>query len=586
MSRLFRFLLLAVIALGVLVACATPTPEPAPTKAPAPTTAPAQPTKAPEPTKAAAEPTKAPAPTTAPAATKAPEPTKAPAPTVAPTVASKVGGTLTLPANDPDTLDPHQTSNPSSYDVFALIYETLVTEAPDGSYVGLLADSWKISDDNKTITFALRKDVKFTDGSAFNAEAVKFTFERILRVGTKSPIQSTIKNIEKMDTPDANTFVMTMKDPYAPIFHDLANAYAGILSPSAVKAANDDIGRKPIGTGPYILKSWQTGQLIVLERNANYVSSLKFFDNKGAPYIAERRFKIIPEYATQVASLEAGEIDYLALQAQDVAKYGKDARFKIFDSFTTGLTYLGFDTKKAPFDNPKVRQALAYAVNKDEIVQVVFDGALAKVACCAIAPSIQGYDAKLSQYELKYDPAKSKQLLDDLGYKVSGKYRTAPDGKPFQPAIYTTTSNTHGKIATLLQAQFQAVGVDMQVKQMESGALLALTPKAEHDLYLNGYSWNEPDMFSLFLSCDRLSGSNRVLYCNQDLEKLIVAGRTTLDQTKRMQIYADAQKLVSQEAPWQPLYMNVNKVAVSAKLQGVKQDRTGGLLLHDAYFVK
>jgi peptide/nickel transport system substrate-binding protein len=570
MSYPVRLSLLVLFVLVLASACA-PAPTPAPTAAP-PTAAP--PTAAPKPTEAA-KPTSAPAATTAP--TAAPKPTEV----------SKVGGTLTSAANDPDTLDLHQTSNPDSYDVFGLIYETLVTEAPDGSYVGLLAESYDISADNKTIAFKLRKDVKYTDGSPFNAEAVKFTFERLLRVGAKSPIQSTIKNIEKMETPDDFTFKMTTKDPYAPIFHDLATSYAGILSPAAVKAANDNIGRAAVGTGPYILKSWQTGQLIVLERNPNYKSPLKHYDNKGAPYIQERRFKIIPEYATRLAALEAGEIDYLGLQSQDVAKYTKDARFKTFDFFTTGLTYLGFDTKKPPFDNPKVRQALAYAVNKNEIIQVVFENSLAKATCCPLPPSIQGYDEKLKQYELGYDPAKSKQMLDDLGYKVgASKMRTTPEGKPFQPAIYTTTSNTHGKVATLLQAQFQAVGVDMQVKQMESGALLALTPKAEHDLYLNGYNWNEPDMFSLFLSCDRVQASNRVLYCNQDLEKLIVAGRTTLDQAKRMQIYADAQRIVMQEAPWQPLWMPVNKVVVNAKFQGIKTDRTGGLLWHDAYLAK
>ena len=568
MSRLFRFTLFALIALGALAACASPTPEP--TKQPAPTSAPAQPQATP-----------APAPTTAPAATKPPEPTKP-----APTVTSKVGGFVTEAANDPDTLDLHQTSNPDSYTVFAYIYETLVTEAPDGKFVGMLAESWDVSADNKTITFKLRKDVKFTDGSPFNAEAIKFTFERLLRLGTKSPVQSTIKNIEKMETTDEFTFRMTMKDPYAPIFHDLATSYAGILSPVAVKAANDDIGRKPIGTGPYILKEWKTGQSIVLERNPNYTHTLAFYENKGAPYIQERRLKIVPEYATRLAALEAGEIDVLALQSQDVAKYTKDARFKPFDSFATGVTYLGYDTKKPPFDNAKLRQSLSYAVNKEEIVAVVFENSLAQVACCPIAPSIQGYDEKLKQYELKYDPAKSKQMLDELGYKVSGKYRNAPDGKPFQPAIYTTTSNTHGKVATLLQAQFQAVGVDMQVKQIEQGALLALTPKAEHDLYLNGYGWNEPDMFSLFLSCDRVTGSNRVLYCNTDLEKLIKAGRTELDYAKRMQIYFDAQKLTLQEAPWQPLYMSVGKSVVNARVQGLKQDRTGGLMWNDAYFVK
>jgi peptide/nickel transport system substrate-binding protein len=226
-------------------------------------------------------------------------------------------------------------------------------------------------------------------------------------------------------------------------------------------------------------------------------------------------------------------------------------------------------------------------VNKAEIVQVVFENKLAKAQCCPIAESIQGYDTRLKEFELTFDPARAKAELEALGYKAGADgLRTMPDGKPFKPVLYTTTSDTHGKIATLLQAQLKGVGVDLQVKQLESGALLAATPKAEHDLYLNGYSWNEPDMFSLFLSCDRVTSSNRVLYCNGDLEKLIKAGRTELDQARRMQIYYDAQKLTMQEAPWQPLYMPVSKTAVNAKVLDLKQGQAGGLYWHDAWLKK
>ena len=121
------------------------------------------------------------------------------------------------------------------------------------------------------------------------------------------------------------------------------------------------------------------------------------------------------------------------------------------------------------------------------------------------------------------------------------------------------------------------------MKQLESAALLAATPKAEHDLYLNGYSWNEPDMFSLFLSCDRVKSSNRVLFCDPKLEAMIKAGRTELDQAKRMQIYFDAQKYTMEQAPWQPLYMPVSKTAVAAKIADLRQGQAGGLLWNDAY---
>ncbi|HKW79127.1 MAG TPA: ABC transporter substrate-binding protein [Candidatus Limnocylindria bacterium] len=509
----------------------------------------------------------------------------APTPATSSTPANKVGGSVTFVATtDPDTLDLHKTSNPVSSTIFGAIYEPLIYQDLDNSYKGLLAESWTVSADKKTITFKLRTGPKFTDGSAFNADAVKFTFERLQKVGAKSPIFETFKNVTSMEARDATTFVMNLKDPYAPIFHDLAVSYAGILSPSAVKAANDDIGRTAIGTGSYKLKEWQTGQKITLERNPDYAWPPALYANRGAPYIQEQVYKVIPDTASQLAALEAGEVDYLGLQAKDLPKYQGDPRYKIYDSLTFGLTYLGFDAKRKPFDDPKVRHALAQAVNKQEIVDVVFGGTLARAQCCPIAESIQGYDPKLKEFELKFDTTKAKNELDALGYKVGADgNRRAPDGSAFKPVLYTSTSDTHGKVSTLLQAQFKAVGVDLQVKQLEAGALLAATPKAEHDLYLNGYSWNEPDMFSLFLSCDRIASSNRVLYCNPDLEKLIVAGRTELDQAKRMQIYYDAQKLTMQEAPWQPIYMSVGKTAVSVKVQDLRQSASGGLYWHDAW---
>jgi len=503
--------------------------------------------------------------------------------------ASKIGGKVTFVATtDPDTLDPHKTSNPVSSTIFGWIYEPLVYQDLDNSYKGLLADSWTVSDDNKTITFKLRSGIKFTDGTPFNAAAVKFTYERLQNEGSKSPIQPTLKNVVSMTAKDDLTFVMQLKDPYAPIFHDLQTSYAGILSPTAVQKANDDIGRTPVGTGPYKLADWRTGQEITLARNADYAWPPALFANRGAPYFDELRYRVIPDPASQLAAFQAGEVDQLGLSAPQLPQIENDPRFKIYDSFAVGLTYLGFDAKRPPFDNPALRRALAYAVNKNEIVQGVFENKLAKVACCPIAESIQGYDPKVADAaEAKYDPAKAKSSLDALGYKAGANgVRTTPDGKPFQPVLYTTTDATLGKVATLLQAQFKAVGVDLQVKQLESGALLAATPKAEHDLYLNGYSWNEPDMYSLFLSCDRLTSSNRVLYCDPKLEDLIVKGRTTLDQAKRMQIYYDAQVYTLQQAPWQPLYMPVSKTAVRATIQGLKQGKSGGLYWHDAYIAK
>jgi len=255
-------------------------------------------------------------------------PQATPAPPSA-SAASKVGGSVTFVATtDPDTLDLHQTSNPVSSTIFGWIYEPLVYQDLDNTYKGLLAESWTVSPDSRTITFKLRSGITFTDGTPFNADAVKFTFERLRRVGSKSPIFPTFQNVTSMEAKDATTFVMTMKDAYAPIFHDLQVSYAGILSPTAVKAANDNIGRAAVGTGPYKLKEFQTGQQITLERNADYKWPPAFYQNRGAPYIQELRYRVIAEPSTQLAALDAGEVDYLGLRAQDLAKYGSDSRFR------------------------------------------------------------------------------------------------------------------------------------------------------------------------------------------------------------------------------------------------------------------
>jgi peptide/nickel transport system substrate-binding protein len=558
------FVAITLAATVLLAACAAPSPTAAP-PSPATTVPPAV---------SATQPPAA-------APTKPPEPTKAPE-------VSKVGGTLNLVAvGDPDTLDLQQTSQVASGNITGQIYEKLVYLDLDKTYKGLLAESWTVSPDNKVITFKLRQGIVFSDGSPFNAEAVKFTYERLQRVGSKASIYTAFQNVEKMEAPDDYTFIVRLKEPAAPFLHDLVANAAGILSPSAVKAANDKIDRVAVGTGAYKLKEWKVGQEIILERNPTHKEFRAYLDNKGAPYIQEKRYKIVPEAATQLVALEAGELDAIALRPQDIAKYEKDARFKIYDSYATGNVYLAFDAAKPPFDNPKLRQALAYPVNKDEIVQVVLEGKTGRRACCPIAESIQGYDPKLKEYELNYNPAKAKQLLDELGYKPGADgMRQTPDGKSFAPAIYTTTSETFGKVATLLQAQYKAVGINMQVKPMESAALLALTPTKQHDLFLNSYNWNEPDMFTVFLSCDRLQSGNRAQYCNQDLEKMIVAGRAELDQIKRMKIYFDAQKFVMEQAVWQPLYNAINKVAVSTKIKDVKQGPEGDPIFHDAYIAK
>ncbi len=498
--------------------------------------------------------------------------------------AQERGGTMTFAVTtDPETLDPHVTSNPAASSVFDYIYSTLIYQDFDLTYKGLLAESWETSPDNLKITFKLRPGITFHDGSPFDAESVKFTFERLKQVGTKSPIFEEIQRVTAMDVVDAQTIALTFSEPSATFFHAINTPYGGMLSRAAVEKAGDNYGRTPVGTGGYTFKEWQTGTLLTLGAFNDYKAVPAYYKNQGPPYIENLAFKVIPEASSQIASLEAGEIDSAALTATDISRFVDDDRFQIFTSQVTGISYLGMTSTKPPFDNVTVRNAVAHAVDREEIVNVVFEGELAVPVRTALPPSIPGYNPELEALAPKLDIDRAKALLVEAGFQENNDGIMERDGQPFRPVLYTSTSATHGQVATLLQAQLRKAGIDVQIQQMEVGALLDFTPKGEHDMLLLGYSWGEPNALYLFLSSDRLKSSNRVHFSNEKFDQLLKQGQQTLDFEQRLPIYTEAQKLLIEQQPWVPLYMPLAKTAVASRIQGAAVHPLGDLLLNDAF---
>jgi peptide/nickel transport system substrate-binding protein len=496
----------------------------------------------------------------------------------------RVGGVLRLDIpTDPDTLDPHLTSNPAASRVFAYLYPQLVYQDYDKSYKPWLAEKIDVAPDNRTLTFTLRQGLKFENGDPIDSSAVKFTFDRLKQIGTRSPLYELVKGFTSIDALDARAVRITLERPQATIFHDLATAYGGMLSPRAVQAAGDSYARQPVSSGPYRLQEWRTGQEVTLQRNPDYAWPEGYYSNRGAPYVERLNYRVVPEPATARQLFEAGELDRLTLSAADATKYDQDPRFSVFKLDDAGLVYLGFNCQRAPFTDRKLREALSHAVNKGEIVRVALGGELGKVVSTPLPPSILGYDESLAQFNYAYDPDAARRLLGELGYQPGADGIAVKDGQPLRPTLYTSTDATYAKVVTLLQAQMKAVGVDLQIKTMEQGVLLQTTPKGEHDLLLLGWSWNEPDALYLFLSKSRLQSSNRVLWTNDQFEQLVTDARAEMDQPKRLQMYREAQRIVLEQAPWQPLYMTVTKVAVTSRLRNVKLHPAGAILLHDAW---
>ena len=197
-------------------------------------------------------------------------------------------------------------------------------------------------------------------------------------------------------------------------------------------------------------------------------------------------------------------------------------------------------------------------------------------------PSIQGYSQELADSAPHFDLEKSKALFTEAGWTPGKDGILEKSGQAMKPVLYTTTDTGSGQLATLIQAQLRKAGVGVDIKQLELATLLDFTPKGEHDMLVLSYGWSDPDALRLFLSSTRLKASNRAHYSNPAFDKLVEEGRRTLDPQKRMQVYFEAQKLLIQDQPWVPLFMEITKTAVAKRVQGVTVFPTGGLLLNDA----
>ncbi|MCA9833206.1 MAG: ABC transporter substrate-binding protein [Thermomicrobiales bacterium] len=493
------------------------------------------------------------------------------------------GGSFTeVLTQDPQTLDPHLTSDGTAWNVFNEIFSPLMYQDIDFTYKGLLAESWETSEDSLTITFTLREGVTFHDGSEFNADSVKYTIDRLREVGTKSPIYDPVQTIT-VDVIDPKTVTFTFETPDATFFNAFADGYAGMMNQSSVEAAGDEFGRKPVGSAAFMFKEWNTGNSVTLSAFDNFTTTEAYFDNKGRPYLDELGWKIIAEPFAQIASLETGEIDAVDLSATDLPRFENDDRFEIFEARNTSLGYLGLTRTRPLMEDVNVRTAIAHAIDRQEIVDTIFTGGLAEPVSTPLPPSIPGYNAELEATTPAFDLDAAKKLLDDAGWVEGGDGIREKDGVMMQPQLYTTTSATYGQAATLIQAQLRKIGVDVVINQIEQAALQDFTPKGEHDMLMYSWGWSDPNVLYIFLSSTRMESSNRVHYSNPDLDALLVEGQQTLDWDARMEVYYKAQEIIIHDLPWVPLYMPITKTAVNKRIQGMKTFPTGRFLKNDAW---
>ncbi len=495
------------------------------------------------------------------------------------------GGTLNLALNsDPPSLDPHRT--PTVNVVHQLLYGTLVAlDKATGEFTASLADSWTIAEGGKVLNFKLHPGVKFHDGTLLTPQAVKATLERLIDPAMAAPGAGFLGPIDRVETPDDSSVRLVFKQPYAPIFSSLRIPFLTVLSPTAMAKLGKDYGQTPIGAGPFKFRQWISGDRIILDRNPDYAWAPKFYQNRGAPHFDSIVLRIIPDESTRVIAFERGDLDILSVPAKEVRRLIRSGKYQVFQTPDDGGLYLGLNVTRPLFADVRVRRAVGFAINTDEVVRFALEGQ-AVAMDSPLAPTIWGYSKDVRKLAFRYDPERAKALLAEAGWRPGTDGVLQKDATRLVFTVWTYPRDTNVRIAVVVQNQLKKVGIQMNIEQIEPATLLSRTPKGEHDAILIGYSWPDADILYNFFHSSRLPTTNRVHYTNPEADRLLEEGRVTVDPQKRLQVYQRLQELLLRDAPWIPLASTVDVTMVQPWVHDVYVDKFGNLLLHDAYIRK
>jgi peptide/nickel transport system substrate-binding protein len=498
------------------------------------------------------------------------------------------GDTLTLRINeDPETLDNVRTTSGSAATVIGLTFaERLIYIGTDNAVHGWLAESWTVSDDQREVTFKLRQGIKFTDGTDFNADAVKFHFDRILDSKNASPIKAYWKPLKEVVVIDPYTVKFVFTSPFAGLWNILNYSYSGFNSPTAVQKWGDQYGRHPIGTGPFMLKEWIPGSSVTFVRNPNYVQVREDAINKGPALLAQFRFLVIPEDGTAMAALKTGEIDVSILNSDTLPQVQGNPAFSItIDKNSTSLHFIEFNCKKAPFDDPKFRTAIGYAVDRDAIVQSSRGGYSTSIYN-PLAPGLIGYDAAIGeQYGTPYNPEKARQMLTDLGWvDTDNDGIREKDGKKAEFEMRSYTGYTYViRTLELLQQNFLDVGIKLNIKQSDWGVFYLGLKLNSLEMDLMRWTWGDMDVMTVLF---RSPGHRGHIPEDAELDPVLDAIETTMDYNQRIELAHQAQVLLLQRMIIVPIQADWTMFAIKANIQDFHFDHTGNIIPGDIWFKK
>lgn len=479
-------------------------------------------------------------------------------------------------ANDSISLDPACTTEVESFKVTVNIFDTLVKYEEEGSQiVPCLAESWKSSEDGLTWVFRLRQDVRFHDGTHFDAHAVEFNFHRWMNADSPYHVgqfnywnyifggfPGSVKSVKALSDYSVE---IVLKKPYAPFLSAMAMPVFGIGSPEAIKKYNEEFYKHPVGTGPFSFKSWKQGESIVIVRNNKYWGESAKLD--------EVEFKVIPSSRERLLKLRQGEIHITDnLSFYDLDEVKRDTRFRLYLRPCFNVGYMAMNTEKPPYDNKEVRVAISQAINKEKLIRDLYDN-MAKPASTLVPPFLWGHNENIKPY--KFNPKEAKRILAEEGY---------PNG--FETTLWVMNSPRAYfpepvKVAQFIKDSLAQVNIQVNIKIFSWDEYLNRVQNGEHELMLMGWTGDniDPDnfLYTLLASDNAKPGlaGNYAFYKNKIVDTMLEQARQTTNIKFRRSLYRTLQEIVNNDMPTVPLVHTMPPLASLWTVKGYKPHLTG-----------
>jgi peptide/nickel transport system substrate-binding protein len=498
-----------------------------------------------------------------------------------------VGGTWVYASDDePDTLDIQRTVSGDSVQVMKLVGGAVLALDPvTGEFIPYLAESYSLSEDGLLWEIKFKAGLVWHDGTPFTAKDYAWTMERVL--ASPSPATGAMTDgMASAEAVDDRTVRIHMDHPNSGMLYGLTTAYMQPLPQAYIeKVGDEEYGRHPIGLGPFKFKEWRTGDRIVLERNPDF-KWMPAYAHQGPAYIEFVEYRAIPEYATRLAGLEAGEIDAMRLLNKDVERISGLDRFDVVPlSFQGAGPYLLFNVSAAPFDDLRVRQAFNLAVNREQLVKAVALG-YGEPLWGVITPSTYGHWEGDKAIGYGYDPEGAKALMSEAGYQLNSDGLLEKDGQPLELVFKVTPSPRADtiKVAEVLSEQFKALGVKLDIQQLDSGVWQEAIAAGDYTLGISFWGWPEAQIIAPIFLSFMIGGMNESHVNDPELDPILLAVLAEPNRERLEQRLNEAQRYVIEKAYTAPLFTMQLHMALSHRATDVRlRPDTEEVELFDAY---